>query len=289
LKVLSAAEPLSLQTHPDAAGARAGFEREEARGVARGAGERIYRDPYAKPELIVALTEFDALCGFRDAAESVPLLRDVGAVAIAESVEVHGLAATVAALYRGDLPADDVVTACRGDTAEARLVGELAEAYPHDPSVAVTLLLNRVRLMPGEAAFLGAGNLHAYLSGSGVEIMGASDNVVRGGLTTKHVDVDELLSVVEVTPLLDPVVRATEVAPGWSRYDTPGTPFRLWRLDVHGEMTHTADGRELLLCTDGDVGLLGRGEAGYVARGDTVTLAGRGTVFRIEEVDIASA
>jgi mannose-6-phosphate isomerase len=286
LKVLAAAAPLSLQAHPDPDEARHGFAREEADGPPQGAQERIYRDPKAKPELIVALTEFDALCGFRPVRETVDVLRGIGAKGFADLLLQLGLGATVAAVYRGGLDGGGIVEACRRSQAdEARLVVSLAEAYPTDPSVLVTLLLNRVRLLPGESIFLGPGNLHAYLSGIGVEIMGASDNVIRGGLTTKHVDVDELLSVLDFTPLLDPVVRPGEVSSGRWCYDTPHTPFRLWRYDVEADMAHTATGRELLLCTDGDVGVLARGGAAYMAPGESLTFTGRGTVFRVEEVD----
>ena len=111
--------------------------------------------------------------------------------------------------------------------------------YRGDPSVVVTLLLNRVTLAPGEAIFLGPGNLHAYLEGAGVEVMGASDNVVRGGLTPKHVDVAELLAVLEIEPLPDPAWQPIEVDPGRWCYDTPDTPFRLWRWSIDGEPPRT--------------------------------------------------
>ena len=284
LKLLAAADPLSLQTHPDTAEAQAGFAREEASGRAADASDRVYRDPIAKPELIVALTPFEALCGFRQVNETDALLREIGVAGFAGLLMQLGLGATVAAIYRGALDVGGIVHACRAsDIPEAQLVGSLADAYPGDPSVLVTLLLNRVNLDAYDAIFLGPGNLHAYLRGTGVEIMGASDNVIRGGLTSKHVDVDELLSVLDFTPLADPIVRPVEVGPGRWCYDTPQTPFRLWRLDVDGVVDHVATGRELLLCVEGDVGGLGRGESAYLAPDERVTLDGRGVVFRVEE------
>ena len=147
----------------------------------------------------------------------------------------------------------------------------------------MTLFLNRVLLQPGEALYLGPGNLHAYLHGVGVEVMGASDNVVRGGLTPKHVDVDELLRVLRFDPLADPVVRPVEVGPGRWRYPTPDAPFEFCRLDVVGRSPHTAIGRELLLCTDGDAGPLHHGEAAYLAPGESVVLEGPSTVFSVGE------
>lgn len=284
LKVLTAAEALSLQTHPDAATAQAGYDRENVAGIAIDSPARIYRDPYAKPELVCALTVFDALCGFRPLAATDLLLRTIGAHALADQLRDHGLQATVAALYRGEFPAAPTIAACGAyDTPECTLVRQLAQQYPGEPSVVVTLLLNRVQLQPGEALFLGPGNLHAYLHGAGVEVMGASDNVVRGGLTPKHVDVEELLRVLRYEPLADPIVRAVSADDTSFRYPTPGAPFELWRYEVDGPLEHTATGRELLVCTDGDGSPLSRGQAAYLAPGEQVTFDGFCTVFRVAE------
>jgi mannose-6-phosphate isomerase len=147
----------------------------------------------------------------------------------------------------------------------------------------VTLLLNRLQLQPGEALFLGPGNLHAYLNGVGVEVMGASDNVVRGGLTDKPVDVDELLRILQFEVLSDPVLSPVEVRPGQWRYPTPDAPFELWRFDVGASISHSARTRELLLCTEGDSGALHRGEAAYLSPGESVTFTRASTVFCVTE------
>ena len=284
LKLLAAAEPLSLQTHPDRATAEAGFARENAAGIALGSAARIYRDPYAKPELLCALTPFDTLCGFRPVAATAQLLAKIGANDLRRALLDDGLEATVAALYRGGLSPASTVAACADhDGHEALLVNQLAAKYPGDASVVVTLLLNRVLLQPGEAIFLGPGNLHAYLHGFGVEIMGASDNVVRGGLTVKHIDVEELLAVLRYDELADPVVRAAQVEPDRWRYPTPGQPFELWRYDVATRLTHTSSGDELLLCTDGASGPLRQGKTAYLAPGESLTLEGPSTVFRVAQ------
>lgn len=272
LKLLAAAQPLSLQTHPNADQAMAGFERGD------------YRDPNAKPELLCALTPFDALCGFRPVVGTELLLNDLGLVELATTLENDGLQSTVAQLYRGRIDCDVIIDECRRHRSpEAELVTQLAEQYPNDPSVAVTLLLNRVHLRPGEALFLDAGNLHAYLSGVGVEVMGASDNVIRGGLTDKAVDVDELLSIVRYDTLDDPVLSPVEVRAGQWRYPTPNAPFELWRFDVIASMSRTAIGRELLVCTAGDSGVLHRGEAAYLAPSESIELEGPSTVFCVTE------
>ena len=289
LKVLAAAEPLSLQTHPDAARAAAGFAREEAASIPVDASYRTYRDPYPKPELICALTSFEALCGFRPVDQTVALLRELGAADLAELVAYTGLPNTVATLYRGSGPVEATLAACVGRAEpEAQLVNTLAKQYPDDPSVVVTLLLNRITLEPGEAIFLGPGNLHAYLHGVGIEIMGASDNVVRGGLTSKHIDIEELLAVLDTTPLLEPRTPASAHGPGNWCYETGDTPFRLWRHEIDDTFTHTATGRELVLCTDGGTDHLARGQAGYLAPGETITLTGEATVFRVEEAALTA-
>ncbi len=289
LKLLAAAHPLSLQTHPDTTTAADGFAREDAAGVALSDPRRIYRDPFAKPELLCALTPFDTLCGFRSVAATEALLRDIGANDAASALHDGGLEAVVADLYLGALDAATIVAACAAHRSpEASLVTSLNLLYPNEPSVAVTLLLNRVLLQPGEAIYLGPGNLHAYLHGFGVEIMGASDNVVRGGLTTKHIDVAELLTVLRFQELVDPVVRAIEVEPNRWCYPTPGAPFELWRFEVADRMSHTSQGHELLLCTRGECGPLRQGDAAYLAADETITLIGPATVFRVRQAHNAT-
>jgi mannose-6-phosphate isomerase len=195
LKVLAAAEPLSLQAHPDA--------RQACEGHDRG----IYPDRNAKPELLCALTDFDALCGIRPVDATLDLLDELGATGLADVLASTGPRGALAAVYEGAVDPRPVVDACAASSrAEATWVARLADRYPDDPSVVATLLLNLVRLAPGEALRLGPGNLHAYLSGAAIELMGPSDNVVRAGLTVKPVDVDELMRIVDATPLADPVI-----------------------------------------------------------------------------------
>jgi mannose-6-phosphate isomerase len=284
MKLLAAGAPLSLQAHPDAAQAAAGYAAEEAAGVPRDARHRRYADPYHKPELLVAVSEFRALCGFRDPAASAELLAGLG---------VAALRPVVAALAGGDLAAAvrwllelpgvagaaqaagaeakalvaEVVAAAAGagspygDAGEPyrdhyRLVGELAATYPGDVGVVVALLLNQVSLAPGEAIFMPAGNLHAYLHGTGVEIMAASDNVLRGGLTPKHVDVPELLRVLRFEALPDPVLAPVPVAPGVCTWPVPVPEFALHRVRLAAPRSRVAlavPGPRALLCLAGEV------------------------------------
>lgn len=255
LKVLAAARPLSLQTHPSADQARAGYQ------VGR------FVDPYPKPELLCALTSFEAFCGVRPADETVALLDDLGLYRLGAAFEASGVHATVRALLSGRVPIAPVVEACIAapDRPEARWVARLAERHPGDPSVVVTLLLNYVRLEPGEAVQLGSGNLHAYLSGAGVELMGASDNVVRAGLTTKPIDVELLLEVMDPTPLLDPVRSAGD------EYPLESTSIRLLRLV--GPAVRRATTHELYVTTAGETGYLAPHEVYDVPAGTTAFVA----------------
>jgi mannose-6-phosphate isomerase len=282
LKLMAAAQPLSLQTHPDHLQAEAGFAREEQLGIPRDAPERTYRDQLAKPEMLCAITTFDTLCGFRPVDDTVSLLHELDAHDLAAYLQHEKLATTVEALYRRKFDITSTIASCRQhDRLEARLVTDLAAMYPGDPSVVVTLLLNRVLLGPGEAVFLGPGNMHAYLRGFGVEVMGNSDNVVRGGMTAKHVDVEELLAVLDFEPLDQPVVRAVEVEPGCWRYDTPNTPFAVTRFEVGaGSLRrHHSIGRELLLWVAGAQ----HGECQFLADRETTELLGPTTVFVVQE------
>ena len=310
LKVLAADEPLSLQAHPSAAQAAEGFARENAAGIPVDAPTRNYRDGSHKPELICALTEFHALVGFRATAGTIALLRalDVAELAphlalLEEQPDADGLRAlfttwitlpqsvldrAVPALQEACVRLAQTAATERGGEfrAEARMALELSERYPGDAGVLAALLLNLVVLGPGEALYLPAGNLHAYLSGAGVELMANSDNVLRGGLTSKHVDVAELLRVLDFRPGTPPVLRGT-AADGWVRYDTDAAEFLLRRLDADGAQAAVPDcGPRILLCTRGSARVsvqnggpgsardIGRGEALWLPASDTgVTVA----------------
>ncbi|QLJ00077.1 mannose-6-phosphate isomerase, class I [Streptomyces sp. NEAU-sy36] len=299
LKILAADAPLSLQVHPDLAQAREGYADEERRGVPLDAPERNYKDANHKPELICALTEFDGLCGFRPPQRTADLLAALGVDSLKPYVDLLHARPEDAAL-REVLTA--ILTADRAETARtvaeaaaacARLGGdhapyaELAHHYPGDPGVLAAMLLNHVRLQPGEALFLGAGVPHAYLSGLGVEIMANSDNVLRCGLTPKHVDVPELLRVVRFEAG-DPGVLRPEAAPdGEEVYETPIDEFRLSRhvLPEGGTARDlTRDTPQILLCTAGAVRAgeheLGPGSSVFVPAGEKAGISGAGTVFR---------
>ncbi len=298
-KVLAAAAPLSLQAHPSVPQAEAGYAREDAAGIPIDAPSRSFRDRFHKPELICALTDFHALCGFRDPVATLDVLATIDTSALdpirdrlAAASAVDGLGPLLEHLLT--LPAADaaalvapVVAACGAlgpdRHADVRaMAAALGERYPGDAGVVTALLLNLVHLKPGEALFLGAGNLHAYLGGTGVEIMANSDNVLRGGLTTKHIDIPTLLEVVDARPI-EPIVQRPALVQGIASYDTPVPEFLLDRLDLDGSAT--VSGPAILLCTDGAVDAgsfsLERGAAAWLPAGDgIIELRGRGTVYR---------
>ncbi|MEU9594547.1 mannose-6-phosphate isomerase, class I [Streptomyces sp. NPDC048193] len=299
LKLLAAGAPLSLQVHPDLAQAKEGYDDEERRGVPLDAPHRNYKDANHKPELICALTEFDGLCGFRAPTETAGLLDGLGVASLKPYVDLlraHPEDAALREVLTAILTADpEEMSRTVAETAAAceRLGGAyapyagIAHHYPGDPGVLAALLLNHVRLQPGEALYLGAGIPHAYLNGLGVEIMANSDNVLRCGLTPKHVDVPELLRVVRFEPG-DPGVLRPEASPdGEEVYDTPIDEFRLSR-HVLPEGTAPRDltlaAPQILLCTAGSVRAgehdLTPGRSVFVPAGEKAEVSGNGTLFR---------
>ncbi|MFH8620261.1 mannose-6-phosphate isomerase, class I [Streptomyces sp. NPDC017979] len=303
LKLLAAGAPLSLQVHPDLAQAREGYAAEERAGIPVDAPHRNYKDANHKPELICALTPFDGLCGFRAPAASADLIAGLGVDSLKPYVDVlhaHPEDAALREVLTAVLTAERTAvaeTVAEAAAAATRLGGpyapyaQLAHHYPGDPGVIAAMLLNHVRLQPGEALYLGAGVPHAYLDGLGVEIMANSDNVLRCGLTPKHVDVPELLRVVRFEAT-DPAVLRPEASPsGEEVYDTPAPEFRLSRHVLAADATPcdvTAPGPQILLCTAGRVTAgeltLAQGESVFVPAGDMAEISGAnggsGTLFR---------
>ncbi len=272
-KVLAIASPLSIQVHPSLTQATAGFARENERGVDLGAPDRTYRDANHKPELIVALTPFEALCGFREIDSTRDLIDELGLARsdVDELVELssrlrqdgsanHVLSETVGWMLR--LGEDAACRLVRGlshhfDTVQtspefASTVGAIAAiagTSPSDPGVGVALLLNYLRLEPGEGIFLAAGNMHAYLHGVGVELMANSDNVVRGGLTPKNIDIDELMSVCSFEPEVAPIQTADSLL---HRFASPVSEFSLTRVELDGhDVVVSETGPRIVLMTDG--------------------------------------
>lgn len=311
LKVLAAAEPLSLQAHPTMEQAKAGFAAEERAGIDINAAGRNYKDASHKPELICALTEFHALCGFRDPQQTVQLLAELGCPELDRYLgllsgqpDENGTRALFSSIISMPSAAldpllDAVLAACvrrvkdgSEFSAEYRTTLELGERYPGDPGVLAALLMNRVTLQPDQALYLGAGNLHAYLSGTGVEIMANSDNVLRGGLTPKHVDVPELMRVLDFSVGPVPVINPVPDGPGVWRYPTPAKEFALSKLlpdDAPDGVLLDHSGPQVVLVTAGTAQLHGaaaapltvpKGRTAWIPADESgVRITGAATVF----------
>ncbi|WP_035772354.1 mannose-6-phosphate isomerase, class I [Arthrobacter sp. Br18] len=301
LKVLAAGSALSLQVHPSPDQAAAGYDAEESAGVPADAAHRNYKDRNHKPEMLFALTRFDALCGFRPLGESAAVFGHLAGL-LEPGSEEAGLLGTVAADLQSGAPAalrsalaallapgSTVVAAVEAAVASPRdtapdagrfagdlaTVAELGSQYPDDPGVLVALLLNRVVLQPGEVIHLPAGNIHAYLGGLAIEVMASSDNVLRGGLTGKHVDVPELLRTVIFSPLAPPSVPAATNLLDQELYLPPYEEFQLQRIEVHdggAPVPLAQNGPAVVLVISGSVRLdspksdlpLDRGQSAFV-------------------------
>ena len=323
LKVLGIGQPLSVQAHPNKLQAVEGFERENLLGVPRDAADRNYRDPNHKPEVVVALSDdFAALAGFRPLSEVVADLRAMAAFG-GESAEALGdladwISAGVAApttsnsrdaevrsqvmnwIFAGSDAEAEAVDALAGslgglgDERRARVLRKLLELHPNDPGVLVSLLMNLVHLAAGEALYLPPQHIHAYLSGVAIEVMASPDNVLRAGLTSKHIDAEELCRVIEFEELADPRLPGIAEQPGVTLWQPDVADFSLRRLRVQqgsGPVSIGTDYPLVLIATEGKVvaersddGLdefanIARGQALYVSAGEPVTFTGNGELF----------
>ena len=310
VKVIAPGQPLSLQVHPDLVRAEERFAAEEARGVPRDAVERNYKDTNHKPEMVYALTRYEAVSGFRAprrAAEVLAGLDSDLARRMRRTLRLNPTRFGIRQAFSDLVSADtrpsrqevaELVEEVRrrhdaGQSPSPRVdanVLTMDAAFPGDPGVAASLLLNPVTLQPGEALFVPAGAVHAYISGLGIEIMASSDNVLRAGLTAKHVDVPEMLASVDyvaappVRPAPEYLSRATRA------YYAPVDDFELLVTTVvpqDGRLQVPGRGPRVAIVVDGEVTLtspvgqerLVRGQAVFVgAHERTLAVEGSGTV-----------
>jgi mannose-6-phosphate isomerase len=246
LKVLSAARALSIQVHPSRAQAEAGYAAENARGLAPGDPARNYVDDWPKPELLYALTSFEVAAGLRPPADASALLQALEVAELkplAADLTDHNadLGAALASILQWPEPAAlvaAVVAACQrlsgsgGPYADACAAAvRVASDHPGDIGVVALLLMRHQVLQPGQAVFMPAGGLHAYLRGTGIELLANSDNVVRSGLTGKHIDVPELLKLLDPSVAV-PVLTPRLAEPGVITFDTPAPEFRLYLINL---------------------------------------------------------
>ena len=310
LKVLAVESPLSLQAHPSTTQAAAGFDAEEAAGIPLDARDRSYKDRSHKPELLCALTPFDALCGFRRVDDSLRLFGSLRVPALAPFTDIIArdtgpttLKAAFSSLMAADRDfqravADGVAEACEkscgpGQEFEAELAWarRISALYPGDIGIVGALLLNLVHLRPGQAFYLPTGCLHAYLQGTGVEIMASSDNVLRGGLTPKYVGVAELLRVLDFQTGPVPVLETISAGPARQVFVTPAPEFELSTIELDGSRLALTErlGPEILLCESGNLVATSAHGSVPLVQGTSVLvigsegryeLEGRGRLFR---------
>jgi mannose-6-phosphate isomerase len=297
MKVLAAKSALSLQAHPTTEQAAQGFAREEAAGIPIHAAHRNYKDTFHKPEILYALSDdFHALCGFRTAAsvhETIGQLIEAGEQtdlgALHRWLDRLGGDESIPHVFewlitRGD-GVDDLIRRVVELSAlplfdgmpAFETVRDLARWYPGDPGIVLSLMLNRVTLHRGEVLWLPAGNIHAYLTGVGIELMAASDNVLRGGLTPKHIDVPELLRVLDFRPIAAPYLAPQRVSPGVEVF-APGVPdFALTVVDLveaNGAAALELPGPAIALCVRGTAGMDGAAGRSSLTRGEALYITG---------------
>jgi len=315
LKVLAAEKALSVQLHPSRAQAEEGFAREEAQGVPRNSRERVYVDDWPKPEILCALTPFEVLAGLRPGEQAAEVLDGLGlpelkelAAGLISDPSPRGVAHALtklltwpelsrAALVGAVVEAAGVEAGKGGPHAAAyEAVVRMNADHPGDIGLVCSLLMNHRVLEPGQALFMAEGGVHAYIKGVGIELLANSDNVIRAGLTPKHIDVPELVRVLDPEVAV-PVLTARQAAPGIEVFDTPVPEFRLSRLSLAdgAALTVPGDGGpRVLLCLDGEASVscgtepdgrlvLARGQSCFISAADTnVLLTGAGSFFLAE-------
>ena len=307
VKVLSAASPLSLQAHPTRPQAREGHARESLLGIPLNAPERSFKDDWPKPETIVALTSFEALVGFRDPLVTAQLFEALGVgdalASVIGPLRDRTGSPALQEVFLDVLSLDDrrhLVDEVLGAAVNhldapgelgvfARTAVEIDEFFPSDPGILAALLLNRFSLEPGQALALSPGVMHSYLRGTCIEVMANSDNVLRGGLTGKHIDVDALLHVVDFTPGPSDVLLPSG-SDGTYIYPTSFEEFELWLLQPTDgdtlQVPREDSGRICLVASgsfeltgDSDPIVLTAGHAVFVAAEEVVVAQGEGRLF----------
>ena len=287
VKFLAAAKPLSIQAHPSRERARQQFE----------LGNPSYSDANHKPEMTIAITDFEALCGFRSLEE---IETDLKLLAAANEVfaswlgafEQGGIRAAMAFAFEHDLSAELAKHVTALSRSRVQLFLYLADHFPNDVGLMIgTILLRHVSLAPGEALFLPAGNIHAYLKGLAVEVMAASDNVVRGGLTPKRIDVAELMEILDFSPIAEPRVKTRALVNGLTHYPAEVSDFSVYKVEASASnmlIDLQLEGSMIAVCTAGEIEIstskeeflrLKRGQAAFVADTRLFSVTGSGTGY----------
>ena len=299
-KVIAASEPLSIQAHPNRTMAKKGFTRENRQGISPGSLIRNYKDEKHKPELVCALTDFEALCGFRKIPDILILFKKVCPGSLGKTIaalennpDSSGLKIFISYLIgmgadrkkKVISEADRNVRGFIRDEPAFGCIARLIESHPNDIGALSPLYLNLVSLSPGQAVFLPSGQLHAYLGGIALELMAGSDNVVRAGLTQKHIEPGELLNIVNFRSrrvnIILPVRKRKEYV-----YKTSAREFTLSKIIINSGRTYTGPQRrnaEIILCTEGKAVITGtEGNRLNLSRGKSVIVPASEKSYRID-------
>jgi mannose-6-phosphate isomerase len=290
-KVLAVAKPLSIQAHPNLQQAKTGFARENQQGIALDAPHRNFKDDNHKPECICAMSEFYALCGFRNISEIIAMLSESCPQGLAAELEnlkknsdSRGLREFFMALVSMDSKhrkrvIDETLQnlANFSNPSLEYWIRRLASEYPTDIGILCPMLLNLVCLQPGQALFLPPGELHGYLQGLGIELMANSDNVLRGGLTLKHIDLPQLANVAQFKPHPIHILAAAESGENEKIYSSPAEEFVLSAVCVSGQRCYessTSRSIEILFCTagKGTIKDCGSGDTLKIKRGNSIII-----------------
>lgn len=274
VKLIAVAKPLSIQTHPTASQAAAGFARENSLGIDRAAFNRVYRDTNSKPELLCALSDFEMLCGFAPIEKSLVVAEQHGWLELARHLKLTGLQNTV----RWALEEKNHKTPTNLPH-HLRLVGEL---YANTGGLYIAMLMNHITLKAGEAMYLEPGNVHSYLGGVAVEVMSSSDNVMRAAFTTKHVDLGEFFATAMIDSHLPTKVSRLKSTNSAVDYQINNSPFHVQQMTIDSATTIQANHEvELFLCVQGDSDALHQGQACILRQHEVLQLKGPSVVFRI--------
>ncbi|MCK5674587.1 MAG: mannose-6-phosphate isomerase, class I, partial [Spirochaetales bacterium] len=289
-KILSAESPLSIQAHPDKIQAEAGFLDENSRSVPMDAFNRNYKDNNHKPEIICALTPFTAMCGFRDLDAIEKNFLKIQSSVLNVKTGIRSFFESLMSLESSKLKklVENALDWAENDNSlEAVLIKKFAALYDNDPGVLAPLFLNVYVLNPGEALYQGAGELHAYVEGTGIELMSVSDNVLRGGLTPKHVDVDELLKVLNFRSADKGLLYGIEKDPGVFEHETPSDEFFLKCLKVEEKISVEIKNRksiEILICISGNAVLYSKEGTITISRGESLLIPASVVSYTLEGV-----
>lgn len=289
MKILAAEEPLSIQVHPSKSAAEQGFALENKKAIPLDAAIRNYKDDNHKPELVYAITPYLAMNGFRELEQIVALFDSLSIASIegifapfkdkpcSSSLKRFFSSVLELAGEKKEKAISELMSSLKINgskfSEEAALIDCFQKLYPQDIGLFSPLFLNVIELKPGEAMFLYAETPHAYIRGLGIEVMANSDNVLRAGLTPKHIDVEELVNNTKFEPIpFSELTMKPENIEGREVYPIPVEDFKFDILTPDEGMDLSVTSAEILLCASGSVTVTIDSESRLVTKGESVVL-----------------